>query len=149
MGKTRAACLAISLATLVTALRALDAPKATPASAASVPSAAPLSVRAGAELFAAHCARCHGPRAEGSSNGPDLRRRTQGMSEEAFVNAVLRRYRWTVAAGAASAEVPGRDALLRGNLTTRATTEMPALESNPEVVLGVKNLYAYVRAQAP
>jgi len=106
-------------------------------------------VRAGAELFAAHCARCHGPHAEGSSNGPDLRRRTQGMSEEAFINAVLRRYRWTVAAGAASAEVPGRDALLRGNLTTRATTDMPAWESNPEVVLGVKNLYAYVRAQAP
>ena len=35
-----------------------------------------------------------------------------------------------------------------GDLTTRATTEMPAWESNPEVVLGVKSLYAYVRAQA-
>ena len=104
--------------------------------------------RAGAELFAAHCARCHGPHAEGGPNGPDLRQRTQNMSEKAFVDAVLRRYRWTVAAGAASADVPGRDALLRGNLTTRVTTDMPAWESNPEVVLGVKDLYVYVRAQA-
>jgi mono/diheme cytochrome c family protein len=148
MGKTGAACVALALASMAPAPRALEAPKAAPASAASVPDATAGRERAGAELFAAQCARCHGPHAEGSPRGPDLRRRTQGMSEQAFVDAVLRRYRWTTAPGAASADVPGRDALLRGNLTTRSTTDMPAWESDPEVVLGVRSLYAYVRAQS-
>jgi hypothetical protein len=38
--------------------------------------------------------------------------------------------------------------MLRATVTTRRAEEMPAWESSPAVVLGVKDLYAYVRAQA-
>lgn len=107
----------------------------------------PLAVDAGRELFAAQCSRCHGSDATGTANGPDLRRRVKGMSEDGFVAAVLQRYRFTIPAAEAGSESSAREALLRGLLTRReGADDMPAWQSNPAVAAGVRNLYAFLNA---
>jgi mono/diheme cytochrome c family protein len=110
------------------------------APAGSAPSAA-----AGRELFAAHCVRCHGVDAVGTAEGPDLWPRVKVMSGDAFGNAVLRRYRWSVPAGQAGGDGAARDALLQGVLRPRDdTAAMPAWQSQPEVAQGIRALYRYL-----
>lgn len=116
-------------------------------SAASAPAGAMPSAAAGRELFTAHCVRCHGAEARGTANGPDLRPRLQGMSEDAFGNAVLRRYRWSLPAADAAGESGAREALLRGLLEPRQdAAAMPAWESQPVVAQGIRSLYRYLSA---
>ncbi len=123
----------------------LAAPAALAQTAASAPAGAMPSAALGRELFAAHCVRCHGAEARGTANGPDLRPRLLGMSEAAFGNAVLRRYRWSVPAAEAAGESGARDALLRGLLEPRqAAAAMPAWESQPAVAQGIRSLYLYL-----
>lgn len=125
----------------------LGAPAVLAQSAASAAAGAMPSAAAGRELFAAHCVRCHGAEARGSANGPDLRPRLRGMSEDAFGNAVLRRYRWSVPAAEAAGESGARDALLRGLLEPRQDpAAMPAWESQPAVAQGIRSLYLYLGA---
>ena len=109
----------------------------------------PAAVDAGRELFAAQCSRCHGADATGTANGPDLRRRVAGMSEEAFTAAVLQRYRFGISAAEAGSESSAREAMLRGVLTRReGAAEMPAWQSNAAVEAGIKPLYAWLKAPA-
>jgi mono/diheme cytochrome c family protein len=129
----------------VAALLLLGAPSVLAQAAASAPAAAMPSAAAGRELFAMHCVRCHGAEARGTANGPDLRPRLRGMSEDAFGNAVLRRYRWSVPAAEAAGESGARDALLRGLLEPRPdAAAMPAWESQPAVAQGIRSLYRYL-----
>lgn len=115
--------------------------------AASAPAGAMPSAALGRELFAAHCVRCHGDEARGTANGPDLRPRLLGMSEAAFGNAVLRRYRWSVPAADAAGESGAREALLRGLLEPRQDpAAMPAWESQPAVAQGIRSLHLYLSA---
>lgn len=112
---------------------------------ASGPSSSAPTAAAGRELFAAHCVRCHGVDAVGTAEGPDLWPRVKVMSEDAFGNAVLRRYRWSVPAGQAGGESAARDALLNGVLRPRDdTAAMPAWQSQPEVAQGIRSLYRYL-----
>ncbi len=107
----------------------------------------PTAVDAGRELFAAQCSRCHGGDAAGTANGPDLRRRVRTMSEDAFVAAVLQRYRFGISAAEAGSESSAREAMLRGVLGRReGAGEMPAWQSNAAVAAGVRNLYAFLNA---
>ena len=116
---------------------------AVPAVSAQQPPPA-ASAPAGRELFALHCARCHGADATGSANGPNLRERVRGMSEAAFANAVLRRYRWTLPLTGAGGESSAREALVRGTLERRQGTDaMPAWESEPVVAQGIRSLYVF------
>jgi mono/diheme cytochrome c family protein len=116
-----------------------------PAVPAQQPAAPAASAPAGRELFALHCARCHGAEGTGTANGPDLRERVRGMSEAAFANAVLRRYRWTLPLTGAGGESSAREALVRGTLERRQGTDaMPAWESEPVVAQGIRSLYAFV-----
>jgi cytochrome c553 len=125
----------------------LQLPASLAQTAASAPAAAMPSAALGRELFAAHCVRCHGAEARGTANGPDLRPRLLGMSEAAFGNAVLRRYRWSVPAAEAAGESGARDALLRGLLEPRQdAAAMPAWESQPAVAQGIRSLYVYLSA---
>jgi len=106
---------------------------------------APPSAETGRALFAAHCARCHGADARGSAQGPDLRERVRGMSRDAFVSAVLRRYRWTMPATSAGGESEAREALVRGVLEPRnGSGGMPAWQDQPEVAQGVQSLYEHL-----
>lgn len=133
--------LALCAMTLATAATAQLA--ATPAA-----SAAPSAER-GSALYAAHCARCHGADARGSALGPDLRERVRGMSRDGFVEAVLRRYRWTLPATSAGGEGEAREALLRGVLERQdGAGGMPAWQGQPEVAQGVQSLYEYLRPAA-
>lgn len=101
----------------------------------------------GRELFGVHCARCHGDDAKGRGDAPDLLRRVQGMSEERFAAAVLKRYRWTLPAVEAASESAAREALVRGVLSPQSPGGMPAQESQPAVATGVKTLYEYLSAR--
>lgn len=107
----------------------------------------PAAVDAGRELFAAQCSRCHGADASGTANGPDLRRRAAGMSEDAFAAAVLQRYRFGISAADAGGESTAREAMLRGVLTRReGAGEMPAWQSNPAVAANLKSLHAFLKS---
>lgn len=112
------------------------------------PAAAAASADTGAALFARHCSRCHGPDALGTPQGPNLRVRVQGMSEPAFVSAVLQRYRWSLPASESGGESAGLEAMLRGILSRQTdSAAMPAWESNPEVAQGVRALYEFLSAE--
>ncbi|MBA3623070.1 MAG: c-type cytochrome [Methylibium sp.] len=74
------------------------------------------SIATGRELFGAHCARCHGADAKRTSQAPNLLLRVKGMSEAGFVEAVLRRYRWSLPAGEAGGESAWFEAMLHGVL---------------------------------
>lgn len=134
-------CGLLALWGLGVATAAMAQVAATPAA-----SAAPSADR-GQALYTAHCARCHGADARGSALGPDLRERIRGMSRDAFVEAVLRRYRWTLPATSAGGESEAREALLRGVLERRdGAAGMPAWQGQPEVAQGVQSLYEHLRA---
>ncbi len=114
--------------------------------AAACAQGTPVAVDAGRDLFAAQCSRCHGGDAAGTANGPDLRRRVAGMSEDAFAAAVLQRYRFGIAAADAGSESAAREAMLRGVLTRRdGAGEMPAWQSNAAVAANVKAIHAYLK----
>jgi mono/diheme cytochrome c family protein len=107
------------------------------------------SLEAGHDLFRAHCMRCHGVDARGTADGPNLLLRVKGMSEAAFVSAVLQRYRWTLPAAEGAGESEAREAMIRGVLSRpQDGSNMPAWESDPRVSQGVKALYEYLSTQA-
>jgi mono/diheme cytochrome c family protein len=121
------------------------APSALAQAQAGAPAGSAPTAAAGRELFTAHCVRCHGVDAVGTANGPDLRSRVKVMSEDAFGNAVLRRYRWSVPAGQAGGEGAARDAMLHGVLRPRDdTAAMPAWQSQPEVAQSIRSLHRYL-----
>lgn len=146
-GMARTLFLAMSLAAPALAAQAQGA--AAPAAAASS-GAASVSAEAGRELFDVHCARCHGAQATGTANGPNLLPRVKGMSEQAFVSAVLQRYRFSVPATASSGESGAREAMLHGLMSRQdASGGMPRWEEQPVVSQGVKSLYRYLSTKAP
>ena len=104
---------------------------------------------AGRQLFQANCARCHGADAKGSDAAPNLLQRVGGMSEDRFVNAVLRRYSWGLSATEATSEDAVRDAMMRGVLQPRSgSAEMPAWQSSDAVRGGVGKIFRYLNSQA-
>jgi len=143
--------IALALLAALPLLAAFHAQAQASAASAGSPAdggAAQVSSEAGRELFGTHCTRCHGADAKGTANGPNLLPRVKGMSEAGFSSAVLQRYRWSVPAAATAGESGAREALLRGVLSRQggASGGMPAWQSQPEVVQGVKALFSYLSA---
>jgi cytochrome c553 len=107
------------------------------------------SLYLGWRAYQGHCARCHGPAAEGSDSAPDLLPRVRGMSEERFASTVLQRYQWVVPRSEAAGEGAGRDALIQDILHRReGPLEMPLWEREPAVRAHIDDLYRYLRERA-
>ena len=107
------------------------------------------AIGTGHRLFDANCARCHGTDAKGTADAPNLLRRVRGMSQDRFVEAVLRRYTWSVPSSEAGSEAAVRDAMTRGLLERNPEgSAMPAWEGVSIVRSGVDDLFKYLAAQA-
>ncbi|MDO9313570.1 MAG: cytochrome c [Burkholderiaceae bacterium] len=148
-GRRRFAAVALSIAWVAAVLSSGAAASATPGDVR--PDAAPLppSVYLGWRIYQGHCARCHGPAAEGSDSAPDLLPRVRGMSEERFAATVLQRYQWVVPKSEAAGEGAGRDALIQDILRRReGPIEMPLWEREPAVRANIDDLFLYLRARA-
>lgn len=103
------------------------------------------STYAGWRVFQARCASCHGTDAAGAA-GPDLLPRLREMGPQRFVDLVLRRYDWNLAAPQSGA---GREALVEDIVQRRAgTVSMPAWQGEPEVSAHIADLYAYLSARS-
>jgi mono/diheme cytochrome c family protein len=145
IARTLSVTLLLSIAALGVQCQSASTPSA--GAAAAAPTAA--SIEAGRELFRANCVRCHGADATGTADAPNLLPRVKGMSEAAFSSAVLQRYRWSLPAAEAGGESAAREAMMRGLLLRRqAGDAMPAWESEPTVVKGVKSLYDFLSSKA-
>lgn len=101
------------------------------------------SVYAGWRVFQERCARCHGPAATGTADGPDLMPRMREMGPRRFVGLVLQRYDWAAAPGA------GREAWIEEALAGReGPMTMPAWQGEPQVQAHIADLYAYLSARS-
>lgn len=148
-GSRRLAAVALSIVAVTAALTSAAAASATPDDVR--PDAAPLppSIYLGWRIYQGHCARCHGPAAEGSDSAPDLLPRVRGMSEERFAATVLHRYRWVVPKAEAAGEGAGREALIQDILRRReGPIEMPLWEREPAVRANIDDLFLYLRGRA-
>ena len=110
----------------------------------------PGSVYVGWRLFQEKCAACHGPAANGTSNGPDLLPRVAAIGPRQFVSLVLKRYDWNLSASKAASEGAAREAMIDDVLQRNPTyaTQMPAWESSPRVSAHIVDLYAYLSSRA-
>lgn len=109
----------------------------------------PGSVYPGWRVFQDKCARCHGPDAGGTPNGPDLLPRVREMGPRQFVGLVLRRYDWSLPASSAGSESAAREALIDEVLQRRqGQLVMPAWQSEPSVNTHIMDLYAFLSARA-
>lgn len=109
----------------------------------------PGSVYPGWRVFEDKCARCHGPDAGGTPNGPDLLPRVREMGPRQFVGLVLRRYDWSLPASSAGSESAAREALIDEVLQRRqGQLVMPAWQSEPSVNTHIMDLYAFLSARA-
>lgn len=148
-GPCRVVATALSIAWVAAALSS-GAVASVPPDVAR-PDAAPLppSIYLGWRIYQGHCARCHGPAAEGSDSAPDLLPRVRGMSEERFAATVLQRYQWVVPKSEAAGEGAGREALIQDILRRRdGPIEMPLWERQPAVRANLDDLYLYLRGRA-
>ena len=134
----RTACLSLALAL-----------SAAPGARAADAAASPRSAYLGWRLFQANCARCHGPEATGSAGAPDLTARVRGMSEQRFVETVLRRYQWVLPSSEAATEGGAREALIQDVLRRReGAAQMPAWQGEPAVEAHIGDLYDYLAGRA-
>lgn len=109
----------------------------------------PGSVYTGWRVFQDRCARCHGPAAAGTPQGPDLLPRVHELGPRRFVNVVLRRYEWDLPPAQAASEGAAREALIDDLMQRRAgAIAMPAWGSEPRVNAHIVDLYAYLAARA-
>lgn len=109
----------------------------------------PGSVYTGWRVFQDRCARCHGPAATGTADGPDLLPRVAEMGPRRFVGLVLRRYDWATPSGEARSEGALREAWIEDVLQRReGPLTMPAWEGEPRVNAHIADLYAYLSARA-
>jgi mono/diheme cytochrome c family protein len=109
----------------------------------------PGSVYAGWRVFQDKCARCHGPAANGTANGPDLLPRVREMTSRRFVSLVLYRYDWNIPAARAGSESAAREALIDEIMRRQqGALEMPAWQGEPRVNAHIVDLYAYLSARA-
>ena len=112
--------------------------------------APPAAADNGRLLFNANCARCHGPEAQGTAAAPALPDRVRGMSEDRFLEQVLRRYAWSVPAAEAGSEGALREAMIRGLMQPKAEPgAMPVWQDRPAVRAGVHDLYLVLQARRP
>jgi hypothetical protein len=110
----------------------------------------PGSIYTGWRVFQDRCAGCHGPAATGvAGGGPDLLPRVREMGAHQFVNVVLKRYDWGLAAAQAGGQSAERDALIDAIVQRRqGLLTMPTWEGEPRVNAHIVDLYAYVSARA-
>lgn len=109
----------------------------------------PGSVYTGWRVFQDRCAGCHGPAATGTPGAPDLLPRMRDMSARRFVNLVLTRYDWPLAAGLAGGDSAARDAAIDEMVQRKdGTLTMPAWQGEPRVSAHIVDLYAYLAARA-
>lgn len=106
---------------------------------------APGSVYSGWRVFQDKCARCHGPAANGTAQGPDLLPRVRDMGPRRFVGLVLTRYDWALPAGQAKGSEAQIDAVLQRQA---GAVSMPAWQGEPSVTAHIVDLYAYLNARA-
>lgn len=109
----------------------------------------PGSVYTGWRVFQAKCAACHGPAANGTSEGPELLSRVRGIGPRRFVGIVLQRYDWGMPDVRASADIATREVLIDEVLRREdSALTMPAWEGEPIVKAHIADLYAYLSARA-
>ncbi|MFZ2650688.1 MAG: c-type cytochrome [Burkholderiaceae bacterium] len=109
----------------------------------------PGSVYTGWRVFQDKCARCHGPAAAGTTDGPDLLPRVRDMGPRRFVGLVLLRYDWNLPAQQASSEGAARQALIDDIVQRKdGALTMPAWQGDPRVSAHIVDLYAYLSARA-
>jgi len=108
----------------------------------------PGSVYTGWRVFQDRCAACHGATATGTVGAPDLLPRVRELNARQFVNLVLSRYDWGLAAEQASRNAD-RAALVEDLVQRKAyMLTMPAWQGEPRVNAHIVDLYAYLSARA-
>ncbi|MEY5098053.1 MAG: hypothetical protein RJA36_772 [Pseudomonadota bacterium] len=116
-----------------------------PASGATTPAS---EVYLGWRAFQDKCARCHGPDATGTKSGPDLVARMGGMVPPRFVDSVLRRYDWELAAVRRSYGLPAEARTEQILKRQESPMIMPSWREDPGVSAHIMDLYAYLSARA-
>lgn len=126
-----------------------------PGTAARLPASVALaradatSVYLGWRVFQERCARCHGPAATGSPQGPELLTRVGELGPRRFATLVLMRYDWDEAAARARDDAQAREALVDDVLQRRTRPlDMPAWQGEPQVQAHIQDLYEYLAARA-
>lgn len=110
----------------------------------------PGSVYTGWRVFQDRCAGCHGAAATGiAGGGPDLLPRVRQMGSRQFVDLVLRRYDWSLAAAPADRRSAANEALVDAVVQRQqGLLTMPAWQGEPRVNAHIVDLFAYVSARA-
>jgi len=136
-------------ALLLAGCAAVDLQNTQPAEELAQRSKPPGSVYTGWRVFQDRCASCHGPDASGTAGGPDLLPRVRAMGPRQFVNLVLTRYDWGLAAAQTASGGAARQALIEDIVQRKAgPLTMPAWQGEPRVTAHIVDLYAYVSARA-
>ena len=142
-------CGAALASALLVAGCAVEVQNRQPAQELAQLSKPPGSIYAGWRVFQDKCARCHGPAATGTADGPDLLPRVREMGAHRFVGLVLRRYDWSLPAAQANSESAAREALIEAIVQRKEDAlTMPAWEGEPRVSAHIVDLYAYLSARA-
>jgi mono/diheme cytochrome c family protein len=146
MREPRPICLALAAALALAACATVELENTRPARDLARAARPPGEVYLGWRVFQDRCARCHGADANGSPTSPDLLVAGRTMGPRRFVDAVLRRYDWTLPP---AAEDSARDARLDELLQRRAGAfSMPDWQGEPRVTAHIADLYAYLSARS-
>ncbi len=103
-------------------------------------------------VFHMACHTCHGEGAVPIGVAPDLRKSLKTLSQSAFTNKVLSRYRILVPPSEAASEQVLRDSVmeevLRQERGERGKISMPAWVDNKAMAPHVLDIYAYLKARS-
>lgn len=103
-------------------------------------------------VFHMACHTCHGEGAVPTGVAPDLRKSLKTLSQSAFTNKVLTRYRILVPPSEAASEQAMRDAVmeevLRQERGESGRLAMPAWVDNKAMAPHVLDIYAYLKARS-
>jgi mono/diheme cytochrome c family protein len=120
-----------------------------PAQELAQAAAPPGSIELGWRVYQDKCARCHGPAASGTLQGPDLLPRVREMGMRQFVGSVLYRYEGLLTAAPAGSNAAAREALIDQVMRReQGLITMPAWQGQPRVNAHILDLYAYLSARA-
>jgi cytochrome c5 len=142
-------CAALAVSALLLAGCGVELQNRQPAEELAKAAQPPGSIYTGWRVFQDKCAKCHGPSATGSAQGPDLLPRVAEMGPRRLVGLVLRRYDWNLSASEAGAGSAAREALIDDVLQRKDDAlKMPAWQGEPRVNAHIVDLYAYLSARS-